>query len=148
MNQEALNIITGNSYLTLSTINDDGSPWATPLHFVFADGMFYWFSLEDTIHSRNIARDGRVALTIFDSHQGPEVPEERGAVYVTTIAKPLYGDAEMAARDVYADKFTNDTDRKLREGSRIYGAAIGEYDGIKSDGQRLYFAHRGGQSEA
>lgn len=42
---------------TLATVNDDGSPWSTPLHIVTDGEAVYWFSKETAVHSQNITRD-------------------------------------------------------------------------------------------
>ena len=60
-------IITDNKYLTLSTVNGDRSPHASPVFFVERNGNFYWWSAKNSQHSKNVSRDGRVFITIFNS---------------------------------------------------------------------------------
>ncbi|OGD63036.1 hypothetical protein A2160_05320 [Candidatus Beckwithbacteria bacterium RBG_13_42_9] len=64
----ARKIIKRNIYMTLATA--DRRPWASPV-FYGTDGQlnFYYASLKDAVHSRNIAKNGQVAFAIFDSHQ-------------------------------------------------------------------------------
>ena len=135
MKPEILQILKTNTYLTLATICHDGSPYGTPLRFAYDETKVYWLSLDETIHSQNIARDGRVFITVFNSQQNPE-PGSRGAVYIRTIAHALEGEAELAARNVFADRFY-DSD-KLGHDAKIYSAIIGEWDSEKSQELRFY----------
>ena len=65
----AKDIIKNNIYLTLST-TDGKKPWATPLYYC-ADNKynFYFISQMDSLHTKNILKDPKVAFAIFDSHQ-------------------------------------------------------------------------------
>lgn len=55
-------------YLVLGTADPVGSPWVTPVFFV-ADGTdrVLWVSSPESRHSRNIARNPAVAITVFDT---------------------------------------------------------------------------------
>lgn len=64
----ARGVIDANSYLTLSTADADGRPWATPVWFAERDAReFVWVSRPGTQHSRNITDRPEVALVVFDS---------------------------------------------------------------------------------
>ena len=82
-------------YLTLATVDDDGTPRASPVYFTphrYSD--FYWVSSPDAQHSLNIARDPRTMAVVFDSR----VPVgEAEAVYLTGRARTV-PDAELADR--------------------------------------------------
>jgi uncharacterized protein YhbP (UPF0306 family) len=73
MNQEELNklakdIITKNIYLTLSTA-DNNTPWAAPLFYCTDKNYnFYYISQMDSLHTRHILKNAKVAFAIFDSH--------------------------------------------------------------------------------
>jgi nitroimidazol reductase NimA-like FMN-containing flavoprotein (pyridoxamine 5'-phosphate oxidase superfamily) len=72
------------AYMVLSTVGDDGSPWASPVWFAsdrYRD--LYWISRPDAQHSRNIAVNPDVAIVVFDSTQPPAT---RQAVYMRASA--------------------------------------------------------------
>lgn len=137
MTPETRIILEKNHYVVLSTVCEDGSPWGTPVHFAFDEQNIYWFSADSTVHSQNVMRTGKVFLIIYNSQQNPEALDERGAVYVATTARALEGDEELAARDIYADRFS--TDRKLGEGAHMYAAPIGILNTAKTKGQLIYY---------
>ena len=136
MKSEAVNILHKTDYLVLATINSDGSPWTTPLRFAYDSEKIYWVTSEVTIHSQNSALDDRVSITIFDSSQTAEIGT-RGALYIQSHAILLVGEEELAARDIFADRFS-DID-KLGSNVRLYAAVIGIFNEEKSAEQRLYF---------
>jgi hypothetical protein len=83
----AQDLIDKNLYLTLSTVAADGRPWTTPVYFA-PGGLreYYWSSLADAEHSRNLNVNPQVSLVIFDS----TVPTYHGrAVYVAGAAQEL-----------------------------------------------------------
>ena len=51
----------------LATVDPDGAPRSTPLHFILNDNQLIWLSSESAQHSQNIARDGRIDFAIWDS---------------------------------------------------------------------------------
>jgi uncharacterized pyridoxamine 5'-phosphate oxidase family protein len=65
---------------SLATVSADGRPWNSPVYVAFdANLTFYWSSLKTASHSRNIAANPDIALTIFDSTS----PDRTGhAVYI------------------------------------------------------------------
>lgn len=147
MNDVALRILRNNIYATLSTIAEDGSPWAVPVHFAYDDTQLYWFSAESTTHAQNVAHDARVFVTIFDSRQTVAEPEDRGALYIQSVARKLEGDELAHAREVYADRFEDEDDRRLGDDSiAVYAASFGTLNQSKTKGQLLYYTVR--QSEA
>lgn len=57
-------------YATIATVNDAGEPWNTPV-FCAHDGFtIYWSSHPDSVHSKNIAANGRAFLAIYNSKAG------------------------------------------------------------------------------
>lgn len=51
---------------TLATLNPDGTPYCTPIHFVHCDGAIYFHGLPKGQKLNNIARDPRVGFTVFE----------------------------------------------------------------------------------
>ena len=96
MNEEVKVILSENLVGAIATINDDGTPWVSPVHIVSDDTAVYWFSMEDKQHSQNVARDPRVSLSLFspDLSRGPKGVYINGNaeildVTATTEAKKL-----------------------------------------------------------
>lgn len=136
MNDILARILDYNRYATVSTCSSDGSPYATPLHVAYDAAYLYWLSPAAAVHSQNIARDGRVFVTLFDSHQTVEQPTDRAAIYLQSVAEQLAGDAAQAARAVYTARFG--AGRPGNEELPIYRAPLGKIDQQKSDAGRLY----------
>jgi uncharacterized protein YhbP (UPF0306 family) len=70
LNQLAKNIIQNCQYMTIASSDSDGKPWASPVAYVYdKDFNFYWVSVPDCQHQRNIKVNPNVVISIFDSHQ-------------------------------------------------------------------------------
>ena len=105
-------VLESNRYLVLGTVQPDGSPRVSPVYFT-ADGAdtFFWVSSPGAQHSRNIARDPRVELVVFDSSL---LPGETAAVYVTATAEEVAADElETACATAFAH---------VGEGARAFAA--------------------------
>jgi hypothetical protein len=64
----ARRVIDGNRYMVVSTIDDDGRPWGTPVYFSHGEYRdFYWISSPGSKHSLNIAKRQDVSIVVFDS---------------------------------------------------------------------------------
>jgi nitroimidazol reductase NimA-like FMN-containing flavoprotein (pyridoxamine 5'-phosphate oxidase superfamily) len=100
-------VIDGNLYLTLGTVEPDGSPWTSPVYFAPAgDREFCWLSAADARHSRNLAERPQVSIVVFDS----TVPPYHGrAVYAVGEAREVPG---------------GDVDRALASYPRPGGAGV------------------------
>jgi uncharacterized protein YhbP (UPF0306 family) len=138
MNEMTERILNNTLYLILSTVCDDGAPWGTPVHFAYDEHYVYWLSHTETQHSRNIARDSRVFIVVFDSRQNSGSSEERGAVYISTRAELLDGEDALNAREVYSDRYPDDNGRRASEWG-VYRAAIGMLDDVKTKDQMIYY---------
>jgi len=133
MNDEARTILSENILGTVATINEDGSPWASPIHVFSDDEAVYWFSLEDKLHSQNVERDPRVSLTIFspDLSQGPK------GVYVNGKATKLDDDATTNAKQLIVAKIGKIPPHF--EHATGYKLALGQLNSGKSTGNCWYF---------
>jgi nitroimidazol reductase NimA-like FMN-containing flavoprotein (pyridoxamine 5'-phosphate oxidase superfamily) len=76
--------------MVLGTADESGSPWVSPVYFAVSDYTdFYWVSLPDVQHSRNLAARPEVSIVVFDS----SVPIGTGqGVYMSARAEELAGD--------------------------------------------------------
>lgn len=119
-------ILEANRYMTISTADAAGVPWATPVWFAHADGELFWISYTHRRHSRNIAARPQVAIVVFDS---TVTPGEARAVYMEATATLLEGDDRHPGIDVYAR-------RTEAQGLGIFTLA----DVEKDNGLRLYRA--------
>src|SRR5690606_17517281 len=119
---------------SIATINDDGSPWSTPLHMVKDGEYIYWFSNEDKIHSRNIARDPRVSLSLFSANPSCGLK----GVYVNGRAEMV----EQDRRDEIWSMFSSKLGDKVPPGmekSQAYRLALGDISRDKSTSNCWYF---------
>lgn len=118
---------------TIATVNEDGSPWISPLHMLTDGQAVYWFSKETTIHSQNIARDNRVSLSLFspDTSKGPK------GVYVNGRAEKLVGEADAAARKVAAGRLGSLP--PVFDVASAYRLPLGQFNDQKSTGNCWYF---------
>jgi hypothetical protein len=90
----ARRVIDANLYMTLGTLDPDGSPRLSPVYYTPARRRdFYWVSSPDAHHSRNLMERPDVQIVIFDS----SVPVGHAeAVYMAARAR-LIGDDELDA---------------------------------------------------
>lgn len=70
LNKLAKEIITNNQYVTISSVDEKGSPWISPVVYTYDKNWnLYFVSMPTSKHSSNIKENKNVALAIFDSHQ-------------------------------------------------------------------------------
>ena len=126
-------ILNENILGTVATVNEDGSPWSTPVHVFSDDEAVYWFSFEDKVHSLNINRDPRVSLTLFspDTSRGPK------GVYINGCAAKLNADETVAAKQLMIAKIG--TIPAYFEQATGYRLKIGEINSSKTSGNCWYF---------
>src|ERR1700733_2126090 len=67
--RSALQLLDSSLYAVIATVNEDGSPWNSPVFFC-QDGqlVLYWASALASRHSQNILRNNKVHVVIFNSH--------------------------------------------------------------------------------
>ena len=126
-------IFANNIIGSVATLNEDGSPWVTPVHIFADDEAVYWFSMEDKQHSQNVERDPRVSLTLFSSDlsHGPK------GVYLNGSAEKLNEEETEQAKQLVEARigkipanFASATAYKLK---------IGQLNSSKSAGDCWYF---------
>jgi len=68
MTERAKKILATIRYATISSVDENGKPWAAPVWYVFdEDHNIYWWSPTEAQHSKNIADNPDVYITVFDS---------------------------------------------------------------------------------
>ena len=125
-------------YATIATVDNDGKPWAAPVWYVYDNENIYWWSPIETQHSKNIAQNTEVYITVFDS----TAPEGEGTgLYFRANATELSDDELNKAIQLYNDSTSIfKLDKNNCTGSaptRMYKAVIKEAwknDGIEREG--------------
>lgn len=78
----------------LATVCEDGQPWNVCLNLTWDHGLgIIWKSRADSLHSRNVRRDGRVGICVFSSLIG----EGDFALYMTAEAREVTDPDELRA---------------------------------------------------
>lgn len=133
MIEQAQAIFDENILAVLATVNEDGSPWATPVHVVTDGEAVYWFSREDTAHSQNIARDGRASITLFspDTSRGPK------GVYLNGTAELLSGERRIEVYALFQGRLGSVP--SVFDDASAYRLPLGVYSDEKSTENRWYF---------
>lgn len=133
MKSDLLPIISQVQVASVATINEDGSPWSTPLHVAIDEDRVVWLSADSSQHSLNIERDGRVSIALWSD---TEVENVKG-VYVQSVAHRITGIEEVAARQLYAARFGGIPEKFVP--ASTYVAPLGDINTTKTRGGRLYF---------
>ena len=129
--EEIKQILAVNLIGTLATLNEDGSPWATPLHIFADDEALYWFSQPDHQHSVNVERDGRVSVALWSKQDG------MAGAYISGIATKLSAaETEKALEIVVA---TIGAVPPVFAGTSAFRLPVGSLNPSKSGDKRWYF---------
>jgi hypothetical protein len=90
----AKEILSKIRYITIASASNEAEPWGTPVLAAFDDRYnFYWTSLANTQHSKNIKENPRVYLTCFDS---TVLPGDGGGVYIKAHAIEMTDSVEIS----------------------------------------------------
>ena len=110
----AREIIDGSLYMVLGTADESGAPWVSPVYFAVSDYReFYWVSLPDAQHSRNLHARPDISIVVFDS--GAEIGTGQ-AVYMAARAEELLGEELEPAVAIFSN-------RGQAHGGRPWGVA-------------------------
>src|SRR5262245_41061081 len=109
----AREIVDGSMYMVLGTADEDGRPWVSPVYFAVSGYRdFFWVSLPDAQHSRNLAGRPEVSMVVFDS----SAPIGTGqGVYMSARAEELEGEELERGIEVFAA-------RSQEHGARAWSA--------------------------
>jgi len=124
-------ILADNLIGTVATLNEDGSPWATPIHIFADDAAVYWFSNDQRQHSRNIENDPRVSVALWSRQDGT-----KGA-YISGTATKLNADETAKALDIVVE--TVGAIPPVFENTSGYRLEIGQIDTGRTSEKRWYF---------
>ena len=120
--EKAKEIIEGNIYMTIATASKNGHPWISPVFFAYdRNYTLYWVSNKDSLHSRLIRKNPKVAIVIFDSR----VPEGEGdGVYFEAKAEELASKNEIIhAMEVMGKRVTKDEFR-IKKIGKVTGKGV------------------------
>ncbi len=120
---------------SLATVNEDGSPWSSPVHLVADDVYVYWLSTPDKQHSRNVARQADVHVTLFS----PDVARGLQGVYISGRAERLSAHHQPHVFQLMCDRVGVENMPRGMEKSDAYRVPIGAPDVEKSTGNCWYF---------
>lgn len=95
--------LAAHTTLTLATLAEDGRPQAAPIFFAeMADLSLIFISEQKVRHSQNVARDGRVAATIYADGQQWQTIQ---GLQVEGTCAALSGEEAEVARAIYLAKY-------------------------------------------
>jgi nitroimidazol reductase NimA-like FMN-containing flavoprotein (pyridoxamine 5'-phosphate oxidase superfamily) len=123
---DAQQIIDANRYMTLSTADAGGAPWASPVWFAHTGYReFLWVSDPQARHSQNLAERPEVAIVIFDSSVAPD---QAAAVFMTATAEQVTGGIEAFSEQSVAQDLPEWTLADITPPARfrLYRATITE----------------------
>ena len=107
-------IIDESLYMVLGTADEAGRPWVSPVYFAVSGySEFFWVSLPDARHSRNLAVRPEVSIVVFDS--GVPIGTGQG-VYMAARAEELSGSELERGIEVFSQ-------RGQEHGGRAWSAA-------------------------
>lgn len=119
LDEMARRVIDGNTYMVLGTLDADGQPRLSPVFYTAARYRdFYWVSVPDAHHSRNVARRPDVRIVVFDSRLPPGAGE---AVYVSATAYEVPDEQlpELVGEAFRTDAGTQITPEELSGDARL-----------------------------
>lgn len=134
INEKSKIIFNENYVGAIATVNQDGSPWITPLHMATDDEYVYWFSEETEVHSQNLVRDPRVSLTLYK----PDGGAHKQGVYVNGQAEVVAEAERPAARELLVERLGFSL--SCFDTGAAYRVPLGQVDHEKSSGNCWYFS--------
>ncbi len=118
---------------TLALINEDGSPYAVPMHFVWYEGAFYFHGLKAGKKINNIKNNPKACFNTYrmGEFQLPEscLPCDTNTTYQSVTASgtiSLIDDLDCKRRVLNAivDKFTPSFSGTVLPGNMVRGTAV------------------------
>jgi uncharacterized protein YhbP (UPF0306 family) len=86
--------------MQVATVHD-GKPWICTVYFVLHDKKFYWLSLPERRHSKEIADDQHVAIAVAIKQNKPVI-----GIQAEGLARMIDDEAEVATvLSVYVEKY-------------------------------------------
>ena len=112
-------IIEDNKFLSLSTIDNDGNLWTTPLSYSYDEDCSFYFTSElDSQHIINIIDNPNVSFTIFDSTR--RVSDVDGLQIRGIVGEVERKDLEKVVKNYYRLVFKDPEERREWEAPYTY----------------------------
>lgn len=132
------NLLDTIRYMTISSVDSEGNPWAAPVWYAYDDRTLYYWSSIHSQHQQNITLDPNVYITIFDS----SAAEGEGfGVYARVTVVEVDQEHLESALEIYNSKAKvfklKSSDCSAPAPSRLYGVKLGDIyvnDGDSSSG--------------
>lgn len=103
-------LLEGPNFVSLATLTADGSPHVTTVWGALEDGRPCFFTQPSSFKARNIDRDARVAMTVFDRGNPYRTGQLRGSV-----GSVVEGEEALVVIDRMSRKYTG-ADFPMRSG--------------------------------
>jgi uncharacterized protein YhbP (UPF0306 family) len=118
----AKRIIAENIYMTVATASLDGRPWISPVFFAYDENYnLFWVSSKESVHSKLIRQNPRVAIVIFNS----QAREGDGdGVYFEATASELHNVDDIKSAVQVLDKRTTVDMFRIKSASEVIGDSI------------------------
>ena len=129
MDENSKNLLDIVQVGALATVNPDGSPLITPLHFARLDKNIIWITDRDSQHSKNHQNGQPIEFVAWN--------DQKQAVYLKTTASEVEENKLAAAEKAYQIKLGDF--RPVVENPTFYKAPIGELDKDFPDGIWKHF---------
>lgn len=129
---------------TLATINEDGSPYTTPIHFVYCDKKLYMHGLPAGQKIENIRRNASVSFTVYrmnglllDENENPcDTNTAYQSVIIAGKASLLTNpDAKRSALELIVGKYTPQLSDKPLPEKMVKGTAVIAVDITSASGK-------------
>jgi PPOX class probable F420-dependent enzyme len=82
-NQETSKLLDGRNFATVATLNQDGDPQTSVVWIAREENAVVFSTTTERQKARNLARDPRISLTVFDIENPYQSVEIRGTVELT-----------------------------------------------------------------
>ena len=129
MDEISKNILDTIQIGALATVNPDGSPLITPLHFARFGEKIIWITSKDSQHSKNHANGEPIEFVVWN--------EQKQAVYLKATASEI-GESELVAAEKYYQEKLGDFRPQVKNPA-FYKAPIGKPDDNFPDGTWKHF---------
>ena len=129
MDEISKNILDTIQIGALATVNPDGSPLITPLHFARFGENIIWITSKDSQHSKNHANGEPIEFVVWN--------EQKQAVYLDTTVIRVAENDESAVRAAYAEKLGGFMPKFANP--QFYCAELGTIDENSTTGNWLHY---------
>lgn len=132
MQTKTYTILASNPVGNLATINENHTPWVTPLHLLYDEGYIYWLSSTQSQHSQNITARPQVSLSVWS----PDESKGLTGLFIQSLAEVLDAEETERIRRAFTERFGRVP--PALNGAAAYRVSIGKVNENKSFGNCIY----------